>query len=72
MAYGNIALDLINEKSFGQMVCLRKGQYDNVPIEVVTSTKKSVDVDKYYNTERLRPKYECFNMKSLFLITSDL
>ncbi len=72
MAYGNIALDLINEKSFGRMVCLRKGQYDNVPIEVVTSTKKSVDVDKYYSTERLRPKYECFSMKSLFLVTSDL
>jgi len=72
MAYGNIALDLINEKSFGRMVCLRKGQYDNVPIEVVTSTKKVVDVDKYYNTERLRPKYECFNLKPLFLVTSDL
>jgi 6-phosphofructokinase len=72
MAYGNIALDLIDEKSFGRMVCLRKGQYDNVPIEVVTSTKKAVDVDKYYNTERLRPKYECFGMKALFLVTSDL
>ena len=53
------------------MVCLRNGQYDDVPVEVVTSTKKVVDVDKYYNTERLRPKYKRFNQKPLFIMTSD-
>lgn len=71
MAFGNLALDLILDKTSGRMVSLRNGQYDNVPIEVVTSTKKAVDVDKYYNRERLRPFYKSFNYKPLFIMTSD-
>jgi 6-phosphofructokinase 1 len=72
MAYGNLALDLIMEGRHGTMVCLRHGKYDNVPIDVVTSTKKMVDVEKYYNTDRLRPKYKSFKDKPLFIMTSDL
>ena len=71
MAFGNLALDLILEGQKGTMVCLKGGKYDNVPIEVVTSTKKVVDVDKYYNTDRLRPKYKSFKEKPLFMMTSD-
>ena len=71
MAFGNLALDLIMEGKAGRMVCLRHGQYDNVPIGVVTSRKKIVDVAKYYNTERLRPYYKSFNHKPLFIMTSD-
>jgi 6-phosphofructokinase 1 len=71
MAFGNLALDLILDNISGRMVSLRNGQYDNVPIEVVTSTKKNVDVSKYYNTERLRPYYKSFNDKPLFIMTSD-
>ncbi len=71
MAFGNLALDLILDKVHGRMVSLRNGQYDNVPIEIVTSTKKNVDVAKYYNTKRLRPQYKSFNQKPLFIMTSD-
>jgi len=71
IAFGNLALDLILDKIHGRMVSLRNGQYDNVPIEVVTSTKKTVDIAKYYNTERLRPQYKSFNQKPLFIMTSD-
>ena len=71
MAFGNLALDLILDGTSGRMVCLRNGQYDNVPIEVVTSTKKVVDVAKYYNTKRLRPYYKSFHYKPLFIMTSD-
>jgi len=71
MAFGNLALDLILDKIHGRMVSLRNGQYDNVPIEIVTSTKKNVDVAKYYNTKRLRPQYKSFNQKPLFIMTSD-
>ena len=71
MAFGNLALDLILGKIHGRMVSLRNGQYDNVPIEVVTSKKKRVDVTKYYNTERLCPQYKSFNQKPLFIMTSD-
>ncbi len=71
MAYGNLALDLILEGIHGRLVVLKNGRYDNMPIDVVTSTKKLVNVDKFYNTDRLRPKYESFEMKPLFIMTSD-
>jgi len=72
MAFGNLALDLILEGTSGRMICLSKGQYGSAPLEVVTSTKKVVDVSKYYNTERLRPYYKSFDKKPLFIMTSEL
>jgi len=42
-----------------------------VPIEVVTSKKKLVDVERFYNTDRLRPKYKSFQLQPLFIMTSD-
>ncbi len=72
MAYGNLALDLILHKIHGRMVVLKNGRYDNVPIEVVTSTKKVVDVSKFYNVERLRPYYKSFEMQPLFIMTSEM
>ncbi len=71
MAYGNLALDLILEKIHGRIVVLKNGRYDNLPIEVVTSTKKLVDLNRYYNTDRLRPRYEKFEMMPLFIMTGD-
>ncbi|MDR2413941.1 MAG: 6-phosphofructokinase [Odoribacteraceae bacterium] len=60
MAYGNLALDLINKGLHGRLVILRNGRYDNAPIEIITSSKKLVDVNKFYNTDRLRPIYNSF------------
>jgi 6-phosphofructokinase len=71
MAYGNLALDLILTGVHGRLVVLKNGRYDNMPIEVVTSSKKVVDVDKFYNIERLRPNYASFEMKPLMIMTSD-
>ncbi len=71
MAYGNLALDLILNNVHGRLVVLKNGRYDNVPIDVVTSTKKLVNVEKFYNTTRLRPNYESFEMKPLLIMTSD-
>jgi 6-phosphofructokinase len=71
MAFGNLALNLILNHSSGRLVTLRNGRYDDVPIDVVTSVKKVVDVEKYYNTDRLRPYYESFESKPLFIMTSD-
>ena len=72
MAYGNMALDLILTNVHGRLVVLRNGRYDNMPIEVVVATKKVVNVRDLYNTERLRPRYKHFEMKPLFIMTSDL
>jgi 6-phosphofructokinase 1 len=72
MAYGNLALDLILNKVHGRLVVLRNGRYDNMPIDVVTASKKLVNVKENYNIERLRPHYKSFEMKPLFIMTSDL
>ena len=71
MAYGNLALDLVLKKVHGRLVVLKNGRYDNVPVDIVTSTKKTVNVDRFYNKERLRPKFESFEMNPLFIMTSD-
>ena len=71
MAFGNLALDLILKGVHGRLVVLQNGRYDNMPIDVVTSTKKLVNVSKHYNIERLRPIYESFEMKPLFLMTGE-
>ena len=71
MAYGNLALDLILKGIHGRIVVLHNGRYDNVPIDVVTSSKKVVKVSEYYNIERLRPIYSSFQMKPFLLMASD-
>jgi 6-phosphofructokinase len=71
MAFGNLALDLIMKGLHGRVVVLKNGRYDNVPIDVVTSSKKVVKVSEYYNTERLRPYYSNFEMKPFFLMAAE-
>jgi 6-phosphofructokinase 1 len=70
MAYGNLALDLILNRTFGHLVVLREGRYSHLPITTVTASKKFVDVNDQYDTERLRPKYNSFSNKPLFLMGS--
>jgi 6-phosphofructokinase 1 len=72
MAYGNLALDLLISGIHGRLVVLKNGRYDNVPIDMVTSSKKVVHVKEHYNTERYRPHYRSFEMKPLFLMTSEI
>jgi len=71
MAYGNLALDLILKGLHGMLVVLKDGRYSHAPIDVVTSSKKVVNVAKHYNTERLRPHYKSFEMQPLFIMASE-
>ncbi len=71
MAYGNLALDLILSGIHGRLVVLKNGRYDNIPLDVVTSVKKVVNVDRFYNIERYRPYYKSFEMTPLFIMTSE-
>jgi 6-phosphofructokinase 1 len=71
MAFGNLALDLILSGIHGRLVVLKNGRYDNVPVDVVTASSKVVDVESFYHRERLRPYYKSFEMKPLFIMTSE-
>jgi ATP-dependent phosphofructokinase / diphosphate-dependent phosphofructokinase len=70
MAYGNIALELLLKREFGRLVVLQKGSYGNIPIETVTATKKVVNIQEHYNTDRLRPQFSSFEHKPLFIMTT--
>ena len=72
MAFGNLALDLVLNNIHGRLIVLKNGRYDNTPLDIITSTKKVVDVNHFYDTERYRPKYENFEMKPLFIMTSEV
>jgi 6-phosphofructokinase len=72
MAFGNLALDLVLSGIHGRLVVLKNGRYDNMPLDIITATKKIVKVDQFYDTDRYRPKYENFEMKPLFIMTSEI
>jgi len=71
MAYGNLALDLLLKGIHGRLVVLKNGRYDDMPVDVVTSTKKLVNINRFYNIERLRPHFKSFEMNPLFIMTSE-
>lgn len=71
MAYGTMALDLILKGIHGRLVVLQNGRYDHVPIEVVTATKKVVNVKRYYDIERYHPFYRDFEMLPLMIMGND-
>ncbi len=71
MAFGNLAMDLVLRGVEGKLVSVRNGRYDSVPLDVVTSKKKVVNVEKYYDTDRLRPIFDKFDGKPLFIMTSE-
>lgn len=71
MAFGNLAFNLVLSGISGQLVCVRNGVYDSVPIDLVTGTKKVVDVEKYYRPKRLRPSYQKFAEMPLFIMTGE-
>jgi 6-phosphofructokinase len=71
MSFGNLALDLILEGTSGRLVALQHGCYDSVPLDIISGRKKNVDVRKHYNTERLRPRYDSFLRRPLFIMASE-
>jgi len=72
MAFGNLALDLILGGTHGRLVVLKNGCYGDIPLDVITSTKKVVDVNRFYDTKRYCPKYENFGSKPMFIMTSEM
>lgn len=56
MSFGNLAVQLIGRKDTGKMVALRGGKYTTVPVEMMLSGIKRVDVDNFYDKENYKPK----------------
>ena len=65
--FANIAVDLIADGTSGRMVAIRGGRYTHVPVPDPRLGPRTVDVARYYNAERLRPRYDGRNGFSVML-----
>lgn len=71
MAFGNLALDLILEGISGRLVNIRNGIYGSISMEVISGAHKVVDIEKFYNAERLRPNFKELDGSPLFIMNAD-
>jgi len=65
--FANLAMDLIVGGRSGRMVALRDGSYTHIPISVVASGLKRVDVSELYDVDEYRPKVRNVLGKPMFL-----
>jgi 6-phosphofructokinase 1 len=65
--FANAAMDLIISGASGRMVALRDGTYIHIPMNMVTSGIKRVDVDELYDSAAYRPKLRRALGKPMFL-----
>lgn len=67
MSYGNLAMQLVLRGESGKMVALHGGKYTTVPIDMIMTGKKRVDVSSFYDVENYRPKIRDFMGVPMFL-----
>jgi ATP-dependent phosphofructokinase / diphosphate-dependent phosphofructokinase len=65
--YANMALQLILSGTKGRMVALRDGTYTHVPMSMISSGLKRVDVDELYDVNEYKPKVRHVMGKPMFL-----
>ena len=58
ITFANIALDLITDGISGRMVGIQNGRYAHSEIPDPGLGARIVDVERFYNTERYRPRYD--------------
>lgn len=66
-SYGNLALDQVAMGHTGRMVALQQGIYTTVPLELVITSKKTLDVTAFYDSKNYRPKVRDVLGKPMFL-----
>lgn len=67
MSYGNLAMQLIKRNETGKMVALQGGKYTTVPLDIIMSGKKRVDVPNFYDSVNYVPKVRDFLGVPMFL-----
>lgn len=67
VSYGSLALDQIAMGHTGRLVALQQANYTTVPLDLVITAKKRVDVTALYDTQNYRPKVRDTLGKPMFL-----
>jgi len=57
ITYANIAIDMLNDGVSGKMMGIQDGKYAAVEIPDPKLGPRTVDVDRLYNVDRYRPRY---------------
>jgi len=65
--YASMAVELILRDNTGRMTVLRNGIYTDVPMSIITTGQKRVDVRELYDIEEYRPKILHVTGKPMFL-----
>ncbi len=56
--FANVAMDLVADGVFGQMVAIRDGKYAHISLAETGVAARRVDVAAMYNVDRFRPRYD--------------
>lgn len=67
VSFGNLALDQVALGHTGRMTALQQGIYTTVPLDMVTSAIKRVDVSALYDVSQYKPKVNNMLGKPMFL-----
>ncbi len=67
VSYGSLALDQVAMGHTGRMVALQQAIYTTVPLDLVITAKKRVDVTALYDIENYRPRVRDTLGKPMFL-----
>jgi 6-phosphofructokinase len=67
ITYGNLAADLALRGETGKMVALREGVYTTVPLDLIGTGVRRVDVDQLYDIETYRAKVAHILGKPMFM-----
>lgn len=65
--YANMAIDLFLKGVFGRLVTLNRGIYTDIPLSIITTGQKRVDVRELYNINEYRPMVRNASGKPMFL-----
>jgi ATP-dependent phosphofructokinase / diphosphate-dependent phosphofructokinase len=66
-SYGTLAVHLLQRGDYGKMVAIHGGKYTTVPIDLIMTGKKIVDVPAFYDIDQYRPKIKDFMGVPMFL-----
>jgi len=67
LSFGNLAVQLIRRNETGKMVALHGGKYTTVPVQMILTGKKRVDVPSFYDIDNYKPKVRDFMGVPMFL-----
>lgn len=67
MSFGNLASQLIRRGETGKMIALHGGKYTTVPVDIIMTGKKRVDVPSFYDAEHYIPRVKDFMGVPMFL-----